>query len=486
MKESRFLLIVFIVSLLLISLISAFIFHHTFITTDENAFVFQAKTFAKGKLYVPSHPLRSFFNSTGLVNDGRYFSKYFPSHALIMVPGIWLNFPYLIPHLLSALGLIITYLIARECYNVKIATGSALLTLVSPLYLFISSTLYSEITSFFFISLFILCFIKMLRRDGARYPIFAGIGLGVAFNARPLDALVVSLPFVIYGLYKLRRGRGYLRRYLLFTGCFSIFIIMLLSYNWVLTGSPFYTTYDYYSDTHNVPYDHYGLSEFHNFQKGLVKTFYNLKRLNFWLFGWPFSLIFILLFPLIRGKKVWDYIFLSVFIVLVVEYLFHWYPGVPETGPIYYYSAVGALSILTARSVSSLHEISGGMRRRIIKYVLPIFIISSFLYSFFVFYPSKFDYIHRTTLSRQDPYFLIKEKGIKNTIIFLKNSPYDFIPQNYVINSPGLKDDILFVNDMGRKNRLLMDYYPKRNYYMYKFSYKTGKGNITPLYRKEF
>lgn len=486
MKESRFLFMVFIVSLILISLISAYIFHHTFITTDENAFIFQAKTFAKGKLYVPSHFLRSFFNSTGLVNDGRYFSKYFPSHALIIVPGIWLKFPYLIPHLLSALGLILTYLIARECYNVKIATYSTLLTLVSPLYLFISSTLYSQITSFFFISLFILCFIKMIRRDGVHYPLFSGIGLGIAFNARPLDALVVSLPFIIYGLYNLREEKSYLPRFLIFLGCFSIFIMMFLSYNWALTGSPFYTTYDYYSDIHNTPYDHYGLSEFHSFQKGVAKTLYNLKRLNSWLFGWPFSLIFILLFPLIRGKKVWDYIFLSVFIVLIVEYLFHWYPGVPETGPLYYYSAVGALSILTTRSISNLHELSKGTRRSITKSIVLLFIIASFLYSFFIFYPKKFDYIHRATLSRQNPYFLIKEKGIKNAIFFLRNSPYDFISQNYVINSPELNDDILFVNDMGKKNKLLMDYYPKRNYYAYTFIYKTGKGNITPLYRKDF
>jgi len=486
MKEGWFLLIVFIVSLLLISLLSAFTFHHTFITTDENAFIFQAKTFAEGKLYVPSHPLRSFFNSTGLVNDGRYFSKYFPSHALLMVPGIWLKAPYLIPHLLSALGLLITYLIARECYNVKIATCATLLTLASPLYLFISSTLYSVITSFFFISLFILCFLKMLRRDGILYPIFSAVGLGIAFNARPLDALVVSFPFVLYGLYKLKKEKGYVRRYLLFAGCFSIFIIMFLSYNGALTGNPFYTTYDYYSDINNTPYDHYGLSEFHSFQKGLAKTFYNLKRLNTWLFGWPFSLIFILLFPLIRGKKVWDYIFLSVFIVLVVEYLFHWYPGVPETGPLYYYSAVGVLSILTTRSIARLQEISRGMGRSITKYIVPLFVMASFLYSFFIFYPGEIDYIQQTTLSRQDPYFLIQEKGIKNAIIFLQNSPYDFISQNYVINSPELKDDILLVNDMGKKNKLLMDYYPKRNYHRYKFNYQTGKGNITPLYRKDF
>jgi len=485
MKEGTFLLMVFIVSLMLIIFISAFIFHHTFITTDENAFIFQAKTFSKGMLYVPSHFLKSFFDSTGLVNDGRYFSKYFPSHALIMVPGMWLKAPYLMPHLLCALGLIITYLIARECYNAKIATYATLLTLVSPLYLLISCTLYSEITSFFFISLFMLFFIKMIRRDGYHYPIFSGIGLGIAYNARPLDALVVCLPFIMYGLYNLRKEKGYLRRLLLFAGCFSIFAIFFLSYNWILTGSPFYTTYDYYSDIHNTPYDHYGLSEFHTLQKGVVHTFYNLKRLNSWLFGWPFSLIFILLFPVIRGKKIWDYIFLSVVIVLVVEYFFHWYPGVPETGPLYFYNAVNALSILTTRSISSLHEISKGMGR-MIQSILPVVIIVSFFYSFFIFYPEKMDYIYQTTLLRQDPYVLLKEKGIKNAIIFLQNSPYDFISQNYVINSPELNDDILLVNDMSKKNILLMEYYPKRNFYRYKFNYQTGKGTITPVYRKDF
>jgi hypothetical protein len=126
------------------------------------------------------------------------------------------------------------------------------------------------------------------------------------------------------------------------------------------------------------------------------------------------------------------------------------------------------------------------MRRSWTKYIVPLFVTASFLYSFLVFYPGKIDYIYQTTLSRQDPYFLIKEKGIKNAIIFLQNSPYDFIPQNYVINSPGLKDDILFVNDMGKINKALMDYYPKRDYYRYSFNYQTGKGKITLLHRKDF
>ncbi|HEY7868369.1 MAG TPA: hypothetical protein VIF59_04025, partial [Methylomirabilota bacterium] len=61
----------------------------TAITDDETVYRFMARTFAGGRLYVPSMPeaVRPFFDHQFVVNDGKWYGIYFPGHPLALALG---------------------------------------------------------------------------------------------------------------------------------------------------------------------------------------------------------------------------------------------------------------------------------------------------------------------------------------------------------------------------------------------------------------
>ena len=67
---------------------------------DEAAYLLQAKLYASGHWTAPGLPLPEFFEQYHVLVTPRLTPKYFPGHALMLVPGIWLGLPGLMPVLL--------------------------------------------------------------------------------------------------------------------------------------------------------------------------------------------------------------------------------------------------------------------------------------------------------------------------------------------------------------------------------------------------
>src|SRR5262249_27550061 len=71
---------------------------------DEASYLLQAETFARWRWAMPSPRLPDFFDQFHVLVTPTFASKYWPGHGILLVPGIWLGVPGLVPLLLNGLA----------------------------------------------------------------------------------------------------------------------------------------------------------------------------------------------------------------------------------------------------------------------------------------------------------------------------------------------------------------------------------------------
>ncbi|HET7460567.1 MAG TPA: hypothetical protein VFJ82_04950 [Longimicrobium sp.] len=90
---------------------------------DEAAYLLQARIFAHGHWTGPHPPIPEFFEQFHVLVEPRLAGKYPPGHSLLLVPGVWLGVPGLVPLLLDALAGALLFVLARRA----LGAGAALL-----------------------------------------------------------------------------------------------------------------------------------------------------------------------------------------------------------------------------------------------------------------------------------------------------------------------------------------------------------------------
>ena len=168
---------------------------------DEHAYLFQAKTFAAGKLSYPPPPNPEFFDAFHILTEHAYASKYPPGHAAALVPGVWLGFPMLVPLFLSVGSLVLLYYFIESVSNARDALITVVLFAVSPIQFEMSMSYFSHTSELFFLLLFALSLATSVIRAKISYLLLAGISLGMAFSIRPLTAVAFCLPFLFYWVF---------------------------------------------------------------------------------------------------------------------------------------------------------------------------------------------------------------------------------------------------------------------------------------------
>ena len=160
---------------------------------DEASYLFQAKLFANAQWTADPPPLPAFFEQYHVFVTPRYASKYPPGHALLLVPGIWLGVPGLMPVLLSAIAAALIFAIARRLTNGVIAFWTWCWWIATPFVLWALGSYFSQSTSIF---AWMLGWYALLRwRDGGErwLLLVAGCVAWLGFT-RPLTALAYALP----------------------------------------------------------------------------------------------------------------------------------------------------------------------------------------------------------------------------------------------------------------------------------------------------
>ena len=166
---------------------------------DERAYLLQAEIFARGRWTASPPPIAAFFEQMHVFVEPAVFAKYPPAHAMMLVPGIWLGMPGLMPALLAGIAGALTFWLARRLSNAWTALLTWMLWTTAPLTLVWATSYLSESTTTVMWLAAAAATVLWLESGKQIHLLGVAAALAWGFEARPLTmvALAAPLGFVI-------------------------------------------------------------------------------------------------------------------------------------------------------------------------------------------------------------------------------------------------------------------------------------------------
>lgn len=465
---------------------------------DSIAFLFQAKIFALGRLWVPVPHLPQFFREEFLLMyHGHWFGKYTPGWPVLLAVGVKLGIDWLVNPVLLAGCLGLTYLIGKELYGRPVALLGTALAATSPFLLFFAGTFMAHTPTLFYFLASVYLVLLWYRREhvqdngvqftlqGWAFLVPAGFLLGMAAITRQLDTIGLALPFAVL----------FIRRPLAlgWVGLAAVIpVAITLAFNKDLTGgfltSPYALQY---------PWDRLGFGPTvggpgtwnvdYTLAKGFWNLAYNIELVQVNLFGWPYY--FALALPAIpfalgRARR-WDLLLAASAAGLFIVYLAYYSPGDWFGFPRYTYGAIPWLALLAARGLQELYYLAlrlplGRPASRLAALAFPLLLgLGLIAYSWLVFMPKE-----RTVIAGYSQFddlavAAVRQAHLHHAVVFQVQNPTDWWPYGGVVteNSPLLNGDVVYARDWGPNDRELMRLYPGWKYY------RLNWWVLTPIHR---
>jgi hypothetical protein len=319
---------------------------------DEVSYLFQARLLAEGQVTAAIPPVKEafyFYSPSFLYEHGERWASFYPfGHPLLLAVGARIGAVWLVPALVGAASVGLTYLVGRRLYGAWTGLVAAGLLAASPFFLMQASGFMSHNTAAFYVLLSLLFVLK--RERPLLWGLVAGLAFGLGVNTRPLTMIALVLPFGVLLLSYLlpRDGRSDAVRHTVAFGLGALAMgAAFLAYNYGITGDPLTTPYAGQDGDNSTLF---GFTNGHTLDVGLRNQQAQLMALLLALHGWPAAvgLAFVLL-PFLTGtRNRWDYFLLLAAASPIGIYVFYRYSGVYE-GPRYWYEAVPFLILLAAR-----------------------------------------------------------------------------------------------------------------------------------------
>lgn len=370
-------LVALVLSLLVVSWIALVQYHAEPHIYDASAYLFSAKTFASGHLWVPVPPAADRFPGAFMLDvGGKRFTQYPPGTAMILAIGVLFHTPWLVEPLLGTLALLGIGLIAARLYNRRVATIAVLLGALSPFYSYLAASYLSHAVA---LSFLVWGFWLLLRfaQGGAGWNLPAavtcfGMGqltrdqVGLAFAGIAV-AIVLALSWRRLASFTANREVGvasWLESPRLIAVVAAVAVALLFAaanfaYNAALTGKATVSPRLLFN-----PGDHFGFGPGvgfygqHTIAAGLVNLDELLTSLAIDLFGWPFylTLAFTAIPFILRRARLADWLLLAGGALLAGAYIGYFYHGI-YLGPRYLFETLPFLLILTARGIVELARV---------------------------------------------------------------------------------------------------------------------------------
>jgi hypothetical protein len=338
---------------------------------DSVAYLFQAKTFALGRLSVAPPPDSVSFAVPHLLTTGSgWFSKYFPGWPALLSLGVISRVPWMVNPVLGALAILLAHGLVRRLYGRGTANVVVLLLACSPWLITASGEMMSHPAALAFGLLALLAIELQRGRRAGAWSVIAGAALGVLFLVRPPDAAALGIVAALWawGLWGERLSPGALAT----VAVVAVAVAAIsLPYNAALTGDPLMPPHRAWSDVLFGPNaDRFGfgpevgipLWRDHDPLPGhgpldvLINTNRNLYLLSSELFGWAAGSLWLLLIGIVLRRE-WrraDRVMLAVVVAVVGLHVAYWYPGGPDIGPRFWYLAIVPLAVFTVHGATAI------------------------------------------------------------------------------------------------------------------------------------
>ncbi|WP_374685857.1 hypothetical protein, partial [Promineifilum sp.] len=202
----------------------------------------------------------------------------------------------------------------------------------------------------------------------------------------------------------------------------------------------------------------------HTPSRGLYNLGRNLTALEDDLFGWPalLTLGFLWLALLLRRPAAGDWVLLLVALAVAGGYVAYWGAGIAY-GPRYFYAALPALVILSARGISALAEV-GGRRPA-------VFLLLALLAYNFFHLPGRFEAYRGYNFISAAPRAAVEAAVERPALVFVTASDVDWWEYGAFFsgNTPWLDGPVVYARDRGpAENARLQAYFPDRAAYLWR------------------
>lgn len=177
---------------------------------DEAAYLLQAKIYAGGHWTASGRPLPEFFEQYHVLVTPVLAPKYFPGHAIMLVPGIWLGLPGLMPVIMLGLTGVLVLLLATRLANPWVGLLAWFLWLTAPGVMDFAPGYLSESTTGAFWMLGWFALLKWMDDDRKWWLNILALCIGIGLLTRPLTMLVFAIPVGIVVLTRVARLRSWM------------------------------------------------------------------------------------------------------------------------------------------------------------------------------------------------------------------------------------------------------------------------------------
>ncbi len=421
-------------------------------SADEYCYLYQAKTFLKGRFWNAPHPLQDSFLFFWIFHiKDKLVTHYMPGWAIVLAAFMKLGIPaWLSNPTLGVLFLGVQFRLGCRIFNERAAFLSVLIMLFSSFFLLNAASYFSHVLSALLIMLFFLKCFEYVDNQKLSDAFLTGVFFGMAFLTR-LTLFLCSLPLIIWVL----RQRISRWAILYFIAGTLPFIVFLLAYQFCITGkflsSPLFET------NQNLHVWKIDLASFY-------MTHAQLKSFIYWTPAFLILVYFVSLLNFAKNSRK-TIIGLS-FLCLVFGHAFYQADPGNQYGPRYYFEGYPFLVLLASAYLFKEEEFS--QKSFISKCLFFLFLIS-IVFSIPLTY-QHFMIEKQVVWERREPFRLVERNHIKNAIIFLGTGSGALRPMSIgdlTRNDIDFTNDVLYVWYRGKEDAALKAFYPQKSYYLY-------------------
>ncbi len=428
---------------------------------DSAMYYRQAILLSHGKLYISDfamHPQDAFMLMGNYERDGKVFFHYPHFWPVLIAIFIKLNIPWLLNPLLSALSLLLIFLIARKMFDENTGVVASALYCFSPFvilmagdYMMHAATLFFLLAAFYFVLVYI-------ASPTIWSALLAGLSLGYAFNLRPLTVIGVFAPIGIYLLISYRK-RVFKWKSAWFVLGFACMFALLLGDNYIMTGAPFKIEHPIGSFIN----DPQSIFSFSNVQSGANHADTSLPYFSPLIFHSfiPDIILALSVIPLIVSRRRNDFLLMGIFIMLVALYMLTYAEGIHGYGPRYYYEASFAVLILAARGILWIIDQFSSRRKQVVAGFF-VFLLMYDVVGLVVVLPQYKDYNFIPTKSFEQ----LKALDLKNSIVIIGRT-WNWFEDGVTatLYDPEYKD-AFFIKELENGDHLkVLQQYPEKKVY---------------------
>lgn len=409
---------------------------------------------------------------------------YPPGWPALLAVGVLAGAPWIVNPILHGLLCVMTSMLAGELYGPRVGRVAGLLMLMSPLFTIMNGEFLSSTASTLFLCICAWAVCRWMRTGAARFGAWSGAAWGVAFLCRPLSALVVGALLALYPLVEwrllLRAWRGAV-----------IALLLAGSAACLLAGFQKATTGSALTPGHVVGMGSRGRMGFGKLDAARTHTpalawEYSLRRLrnvNHHLLSWPVPFFAVALAPFVAGRagrrEAW---LLAPTVGLLAAFAPYWYYDMYYPSQ-YIAEGLPLLLALAARAVSRGRDEGTPPPA----WALPV-VLSGIAFTALVSGPAyaRSFHDHYGDVESVLPN-VVREYGIANAVVFMdqvgegtdQHDPRNkYYATGFMLNNLTLDGDVVYALNLRDENPVLMQAYPGRCYYLYRFNRSTGRARL--------